>query len=138
MTAGYSGTPLAAKLGIKPGSRVHVVGAPRPYRDLIAPAPDGITLARALDSAVDVIHVFETRRSGLAQELDSFLRAARTDAVLWISWPKKSSKVRSEITEDTIRELALPLGLVDIKVCAVDATWSGLKLVRRRELRVKP
>jgi hypothetical protein len=133
--AGYSGTPLARKLGIKPGSSVFVDGAPMPYEQLLAPMPEGVRVQSALDSSTDVVHLFSTSRRDLAAALKRTLRLLRPDAAIWVSWPKKSSRVPTDITEDAIRELALPLGLVDIKVCAVNEIWSGLKLVVRKELR---
>ena len=133
--SGYSGTPLARKLGIKPGHRVHVHGAPDDYARLLAPLPEGVVFVRRAGADVDVAHVFATAREDLAKRLASLRKALRADAALWVSWPKRASKVATTITEDTIRELALPLGYVDIKVCAVDAVWSGLKLVVRKELR---
>jgi hypothetical protein len=129
--AGYSGTPLAKKLGIKPGSTILLDGAPADY-----PSKEA-TVARSLSTRVDLIHIF----SRSAGELDAKLRRLRDrirdDAAVWVSWPKKSSKVPTDITEDVIREIALPLGFVDIKVCAVDDVWSGLKLVIRRALRTR-
>ena len=133
--AGYSGTPLAKKLGIRAGSRVLVSGAPDSYRAALAPLPEAVTFAKKLSDSVDVIHVFAMQRAKLASALAECRRAMRADASLWVSWPKKASKVATDITEDTIREAALPLGLVDVKVCAVDDVWSGLKLVVRKELR---
>jgi hypothetical protein len=134
MTAGYSGTPLAKKLGIKPGSKLFPVAAPAHYDELLAPLPDDVKLVRKIDAA-DVAHFFVTARARLDQELRTAVPKMKQDAALWISWPKKSSKVETDITEDTVREVALPLGLVDIKVCAVDEVWSGLKLVIRKQLR---
>jgi hypothetical protein len=133
--AGYSGTPLAQKLGIKPGGSVYVDGAPMAYEQLVAPLPTGVTLQSAVDASTDVVHLFATSKVQLADALKRCLRQARPDAALWVSWPKKASKVPTDITEDVIRDLAVPLGLVDIKVCAVDAVWSGLKLVLRKENR---
>jgi len=133
--AGYSGTPLAKKLGIKPGSNVFVDGAPTAYEQLLAPMPDGVSVQSAVDSSTDVMHLFATSKAELAVALKRALRQLRPDAALWVSWPKKASRVPTDITEDAIRELALPLGLVDIKVCAVDDVWSGLKLVLRKEHR---
>lgn len=133
--AGYSGTPLAKKLGIKAGSRVLAAGAPDSYRAALEPLPESVTFAKKLADSVDVIHVFATRRAKLASALAEYRRAMRADASLWVSWPKKAAKVATDITEDTVREVALPLGLVDVKVCAVDDVWSGLKLVIRKELR---
>jgi hypothetical protein len=133
--SGYSGTPLAQKLGIKAGSRLFVQSAPANYLQLLAPLPAQVHAVTRVSAATDVIHLFATQRAQLARALKSTLSKMRPDAVLWVSWPKKTSGVATEITEDTIRELALPLGLVDVKVCAVDDTWSGLKLVVRRSAR---
>lgn len=135
--AGYSGTPLAKKLGIKAGSSLFVVAAPDHYDELVAPLPDGVRRVRKIDDA-DVAHFFVTARARLAKDLRAALSKMRPDAAIWISWPKKAAKVATDITEDTVREVALPLGLVDIKVCAVDETWSGLKLVIRKQLRPAP
>lgn len=132
--AGYSGTPLAKKLGIKPGSAIFVVAAPGHYDELLAPLPEGVKRVRKIDDA-DVAHFFETWRVRLDKDLRAAVSKMQQDAAIWISWPKKAAKVETDITEDTIREVALPLGLVDIKVCAVDETWSGLKLVIRKQLR---
>jgi hypothetical protein len=132
---GYSGTPLAKKLGIKPGSSVFVDGAPIAYEQLLAPMPEGVIVQSAVDSSTDVMHLFSTSKAELAAALKRTLGHLRPDAALWVSWPKKTSRVPTDITEDAIRELALPLGLVDIKVCAVDDVWSGLKLVLRKEHR---
>jgi hypothetical protein len=133
--AGYSGTPLAKKLGIKDGARVFLANAPDDYARLVAPLPAGVRMVRTIDDRTDLIHIFVVRRRDLDTAVTRTLRLMRTDAVVWISWPKKSSGVATDVTEDTIREVALPLGLVDIKVCAVDDTWSGLKLVIRKERR---
>ena len=135
MTAGYSGTPLAKKLGITAGSRVCSLFAPSDYRELVAPWPEGATLVERADAKADLVHLFVRERAALAREAARLRKGLRDDAVLWISWPKKAAKVATDITEDGIRELVLPLGWVDIKVCAVDVVWSGLKLVVRRELR---
>lgn len=133
--AGYSGTPLARKLGIQPGGRIFVVGAPGDYLKLIAPVPEGVRLVPELDEETDLIHFFTTGRERLAESLQLALARMRPDGTIWVSWPKKSSRVPTDITEDVIREVALPLGLVDVKVCAVDDVWSGLKLVVRKENR---
>jgi hypothetical protein len=133
--AGYSGTPLAKKLGIKDGSRVFLANAPDNYARMVAPLPAGVRMVGTIDDRTDLIHIFVVRRRDLDTAVTRTLRLMRTDAVVWISWPKKSSGVATDVTEDTIREVALPLGLVDIKVCAVDDTWSGLKLVIRKERR---
>lgn len=133
--AGYSGTPLARKLGLREGSRVVALDEPEGYRDWLAPLPDGVRFEAEPDSQTDVVHLFVTRRAALAAALRRWPPRLRPDAALWVSWPKKASRVETDVTEDTIRELALPLGLVDIKVCAVSEVWSGLKLVRRKALR---
>ena len=133
--AGYSGTPLAKKLGIKPGCRLFVADAPRNYAELVAPLPEGVQLTATLHADTDVVHVFSTRRTKLAEALRSALGKMKREGAIWVSWPKKASRMETDITEDTIRQLALPMGLVDIKVCAVDETWSALKLVLRKEKR---
>jgi hypothetical protein len=135
MAAGYSGTPLAAKLGIVQGSEVLLVGAPRGYRALLAPLPAAVRFVHQASPSTTLVQIFETRKSPLAAALAGFREALQPTATVWVSWPKKAARIPSEITEDTVRELALPLGFVDVKVCAVDATWSGLKLVVRKELR---
>ena len=132
---GYSGTPLAKKLGIKPGFTLAVVNPPGEYRQLVDPMPDGVTIHSAVADSTDMVHLFCTQRTDLASALNRTIAQLRPDAAVWVSWPKKASKVLTDITEDTIREVALPLGLVDIKVCAVDEVWSGLKLVIRKENR---
>jgi hypothetical protein len=135
LSAGYSGTPLAKKLGIAAGSRVCALFPPLAYRELVAPWPPGAELADRADARTDLVHLFAGEREVLARELPRLRRLLRDDAVLWVSWPKKAAKLPTDLSEDVVREIALPLGLVDIKVCAVDATWSALKLVVRRELR---
>jgi len=133
--AGYSGTPLAKKLGIKEGSRLFLSGAPKNYLELVAPFPEGARVVPKIDDKTDIVHIFSTERAHLTTALRASLEKLRQDGAIWVSWPKKSSKVPTDITEDTIREVALPMGLVDIKVCAVDDVWSGLKLVVRKENR---
>ncbi|MEJ6022559.1 DUF3052 domain-containing protein [Ramlibacter sp. PS4R-6] len=133
--AGYSGTPLAKKLGIKESSRVALLHAPSGYARLLEPLPEGVTITDEADAQADIVQVFAMQRSMLAKYLPALRKALAPDAAVWVSWPKKASKVPTDITEDTVREVALPLGFVDIKVCAVDDTWSGLKLVVRKELR---
>jgi hypothetical protein len=135
VTAGYSGTPLAKKLGIAVGSRVAALHAPSDYASLLEPHSGGVVFEARAGAHTDVAHVFVREREVLARELGALRRSLRPDAALWVSWPKKASKVPTTVTEDVIRELALPLGFVDVKVCAVDETWSGLKLVVRKELR---
>jgi len=133
---GYSGTPLTKKLGINADARVFADGAPADYVSLLAPLPNGVTFVNKLTNSVDVVHLFTKFASELDAKLRRWRKAIKPDAAIWISWPKKASKVPTDITEDVIREIALPMGFVDVKVCAVDETWSGLKLVIRKELRV--
>ena len=133
--SGYSGTPLAQKLGVRAGSRVHARGAPRNYRELLAPLPPGVRFVRRADASDDILHLFVRTRAALQAELAAVRRALRDDAALWISWPKKSAGLASDLSEDGVRAIALPLGLVDIKVCAIDATWSALKFVVPRTQR---
>lgn len=135
MAAGYSGTPLPQKLGIKPGFTLCVRGAPSAYADIVAPLPKDVTMAAKVSARTDLVHIFAVARAKLATELAAARKTLRDDAMIWVSWPKKASGVTTDITEDTVRAVAFPLGLVDIKVCAVDETWSGLKLVVRKENR---
>ena len=132
--AGYSGTPLRRKLGVREGDVLVILGDPGHAAELVAPLPHGVTVARRLRAA-DVVVCFVTRRSELERRIGSLGRAVFPDGGCWIAWPKKASRVPTDVTEDVVREIALPLGLVDNKVCALDATWSGLRLVWRKELR---
>ena len=132
---GYSGTPLFKKLGIKAGFRVKTRNAPPNYETLIQPIPDDVELSTRHRNEVDLWHLFTNSKTELAKQLKICQRQIKQDGMIWVSWPKQASGVPSTITEDTIRKIALPMGLVDIKVCAVDETWSGLKLVIRKELR---
>ncbi|HZH44000.1 MAG TPA: DUF3052 domain-containing protein [Lysobacter sp.] len=134
-SAGYSGTPLARKLGLRDGSRVLALDAPSAYRDWLAPLPPGVRFVDSADATVDIAHVFATERDALQAQLHALRAVLRADATVWVSWPKKASKVPTTVSEDVVRELAFPLGYVDVKVCAVDAVWSGLKLVVRKVLR---
>jgi hypothetical protein len=134
-TPGYSGTPLAKKLGIKEATCLLLSGAPDGYEQLLEPLPPGVVFESIAGPEVDIAHLFVTERDELVRHLPILRGQLRTDAALWISWPKKTAKVPTTVTEDTIREVALPLGFVDIKVCAVSEIWSGLKLVVRKELR---
>ena len=134
-SSGYSGTPLAKKLGIIEGSRVVAKHAPPGYSRLLEPIPAGVVFETRMSKLTDVVHVFCDRKARLKMELAALRKSLRSDGAIWVSWPKKTSGVRTDITEDTIRELALPLGFVDVKVCAVSEVWSGLKLVIRKELR---
>ena len=133
--AGYSKTPLAQKLGIKPGTKVITLGAPSGYRKWLAPLPDGVAFTDKAMPSARFVHLFVTERRKLASELKRLRKLLDDAGILWISWPKKSSGVTTDITEDVVREVCLPLGFVDVKVCAVTETWSGLKLMIRRENR---
>jgi hypothetical protein len=134
-TAGYSGTPLSKKLGIKASSHIFLAGAPENFLSLLEPLPEGVVFESTAGPSNDMAHVFVTRREELTEHLRDLRENLRPDAALWVSWPKKASKVPTTITEDVVREIALPLGFVDVKVCAVSEVWSGLKLVVRKELR---
>lgn len=134
VTTGYSGRPLAKKLGLADGCEVAALGAPAHYKMLLGPLPKVRFVERA-GIETDIVHLFTTKRSELAARLSALRKTIKPDAAVWVSWPKKASKVTTDITEDTIRDIALPMGFVDIKVCAVDDIWSGLKLVIRKQLR---
>ena len=133
--AGYSGRTLVEKLGVKPGTRIAILNAPRGYRGILGSLPPGVTVASAARGTFPFIQFFTRSRSLLQTKLDILLRALEPNGALWISWPKKASGLATDMTEDAVREIALPVGLVDIKVAAVDDVWSGLKLVRRRKNR---
>jgi hypothetical protein len=130
--AGYSGTPLAQKLGIKAEQKVVTINAPENYSKLLAPLPDAVSFAAKATAGAAFVHVFISERKELEKELKRLRKLLADTGVLWVSWPKKSSGVATDVTEDVIRAVALPLGFVDVKVCAVDETWSGLKLMIRR------
>ena len=134
--AGYSGTTLLKKLGLKPGQRVSFINEPAGFRKLLAPLPRDLTLDGARPP-LDFVIVFAMERAALARELERQAKRIAPDAMLWVGWPKKASRVPTDITEDVVRAVALPMGLVDVKVCAIDDTWSGLKLVIRKENRGK-
>lgn len=136
MTSGYSGTPLVQKLGMKSGNTVLTLNAPDDYRSLLGDPYDIKIIADKPAGRPDVIHLFTNSRDELFAKLPDLRNVITQDGAIWVSWYKKAAKLPTEITEDTIREAALPLGLVDVKVCAVDERWSGLKLVIRRENRV--
>jgi len=131
--AGYSGTPLAAKLGLKPGQRMWRDGMPASVAAEIGDT--GAILVDAPETGLDVAHIFKTERAALVDDLAALRRVLAPAGFVWVSWPKKASKVPTDIDENVIRDICLPMGLVDVKVCAIDATWSGLKLMIRRELR---
>ncbi|MET0229421.1 MAG: DUF3052 domain-containing protein [Rhodanobacteraceae bacterium] len=133
-STGYSGKPAWKKLGLDVKHRVLVRGAPSDYAKLVGLRASDLTLA-APRGAFDIAHVFATSAITLKREVETLAKRLPGAGTIWVSWPKKSAKVATDITEDTVRSIALPLGLVDVKVCAIDATWSGLKLVWRRENR---
>jgi DUF3052 family protein len=134
-TAGYSGTAIAKKLGYKESSRVLLLGAPEDFTRLVEPLPAGVVFENSAGPRVDIAHLFVTRKEELAKQLRALRRKLNPDAALWVSWPKKAAKIPTTVNENTIREVALPVGFVDVKVCAVSEVWSGLKLVVRKELR---
>lgn len=135
MVAGYSGTPLAKKLGIKEEFTVVAINPPEDYSELLAPLPENVLVTEKLRSDADIIHIFTNGFDKLMQALSDARQSIRQDGAIWVSWYKKAAKLPSEITEDRVREAAFPLGLVDVKVCAVDEKWSGLKVVIRKEQR---
>lgn len=135
MTVGYSGTPLAKKLGYKPSFEVSLVNAPEDYEALVEPLPENVELSNKAKSNSDLLHFFTNSRDELFEGLPRYRDLIKQDGTIWVSWYKKAAKLPTEITEDLIREAAFPLGLVDVKVCAVDEKWSGLKLVIRKEYR---
>ena len=136
--AGYSGTPLWKKLGFKTGLTSYVDGAPSQYLSLLSlPIDMKVSWLARPEPDMKFVHLFAIDRSRLKKKLESYRRKIAPDGVIWVSWPKKTSGVASDITEDGIREVALPIGLVDIKVCAVDEVWSGLKLMIRKGQREK-
>lgn len=135
MPAGYSGTPLAKKLGIKPGFRMFVDNAPADYLQLLDPLPEDVVFVDKVKNDLDMIHVFSDQKKALAARLKRYVKSIKPNGTIWVSWPKKASKVPTDITEDVVRELALATVLVDVKVCAIDDVWSGLKLVVRIENR---
>jgi hypothetical protein len=132
---GYSGTPLPKKLGLKPPLTLAAIAAPRGYRSWLGELPPGVRIVSKATKPIEAVHLFVTKRAILSKSLSMFRKQLEQTGFLWVSWPKKASKVPTDITEDVIRELALPLGFVDIKVCAVSDVWSGLKLVIRKSER---
>jgi hypothetical protein len=136
--AGYSGTPLGQKLGIKPATTVTVINEPASYRKLLGEWADGVEFSDRIRHDSSFIHFFTTRRSELEKHVTRLRKNLPETGTLWVSWPKKSAGVPTDVTEDVIRAVALPLGFVDVKVCAIDETWSGLKLVIRRTNRKLP
>ena len=135
-TAGYSGTPLVSKLGIKPGATVGMIGAPDGFDRTLGELPGGVTVRRRLQGRLDVIVAFYVERSALERRLPALRDALQPAGGLWVAWPKRASGVATDVSETVVRELGLAAGLVDNKVCAIDAVWSGLRLVYR--LRDRP
>lgn len=133
--AGYSGTPLAKKLGIRQGNALAVLDEPAGFRECLHPLPDGVRLRKSIGLSPNIVVVFATDRAKLAGRLPRVAEAIFPDGAIWVAWPKRSAKVATDITEDTVRDVALPLGLVDNKVCAISDIWSGLRVVWRRENR---
>jgi hypothetical protein len=129
--AGYSGTPLVKKLGVKPESTLFLLNAPDEYFDWVSPLPQGVTVKSKLSGKVDFIHLFVTDFKIFKQAFVKSQKFLKDDGMMWISWPKKSSKIQTDMDENIIRDFGLEKGLVDVKVCAVDETWSGLKFVVR-------
>lgn len=132
MTVGYSGTPLAKKLSLRDGMRVWWEGMPGNVRDEIGSEGLQLSMLDAPEPPVDAAHIFVAERFELEAQLRELMPMLGPGGFIWVSWPKKASNVPTDITEDIIRDVCLPMGLVDVKVCAIDATWSGLKLMRRR------
>jgi len=132
---GYSGTPLAKKLGLQSPLRLWLVDAPKEYRSWLGELPADVKLVTKANPPIEAAHLFVTEAAFLDALLSKLRNELKQDGFVWVSWPKKSSRVKTDITEDTIREIALPLGFVDIKVCAVSEVWSGLKLVIRKSER---
>lgn len=135
MASGYSGTPLARKLSLKPGLRVLWEGVPDSVRSEIGAEDLGLQLLDWPEAPIDAAHVFVTSRAALEDAVARLRPLLAPSGFLWVSWPKRASRVPTDVTEDVVRDVVLPTGLVDVKVCAVDATWSALKLMIRRDLR---
>jgi hypothetical protein len=135
--AGASGKPVVEKLGIKPGFCIFTAGAPASYPDIVGKLPAGVTIAKRPKAPLDMVHVFATEAAGIAAGLRRYRAAIAPDGMIWVSWPKKSSYIASDLSDVVVRDIALPLGLVDIKVCAIDANWSGLKFVISKAQRSK-
>ncbi|MBV9458580.1 MAG: DUF3052 domain-containing protein [Bradyrhizobium sp.] len=135
--AGSSGKTVSQKLGLKPGFRIFADGAPADYRKIVGEWPEGASLVARAAAPLDVVHVFAAEAKGLPAKLARYRDAIARDGMIWVSWPKKASGVATDLSDVVVRDLALPLGLIDIKVCAIDETWSGLKFVIPREQRPK-
>jgi hypothetical protein len=136
VTVGYSGTPLPQKLGIKSGMSIAILEAPPEIESILGELPDRVTISHRLTGHRDLVLIFITRQADLASRLPGLINAIAPNGMIWVAWPKRASKIETDMTEDVIREIVLPAsGLVDVKVCAIDQVWSGLKLVIRKELR---
>ncbi len=133
--AGYSGTPLPRKLGITPGARVALIGAPEGFEATLGELPERVRVVRPGRGHADVAIFFTTERRALKRRIAALEQRIEPDGALWVAWPKRAARVPTDMSEDIVRDVALPRGLVDNKVCAIDETWSGLRLVVRRELR---
>jgi hypothetical protein len=136
--SGYSGKPAVQKLGVKPGFRILCVGVPAAYTEIVGKLPVDVTMASAARAPLDMVHLFVTEAKGLAARLRDYRKVIAPDGMIWVSWPKKSSGAVTDLTVVVVRDTALPLGLVDIKVCAIDDTWSGLKFVIPKDQRTGP
>jgi hypothetical protein len=136
VTVGYSGTPLPQKLGIKPGMSIAILEAPPEIEAILGELPDGVTISHRLTGHRDLVLIFITRQADLAARVPALTSAIAPNGMVWVAWPKRASKIETDMTEDVIREIVLPSSdLVDVKVCAIDHVWSGLKLVIRKERR---
>jgi hypothetical protein len=133
--AGYSGKPVIQKLGIQPGFCIFIAGAPAAYGDIVGKLPVDVTVAARPKAPLDMVHLFATQAAGLAAKLGGYRAAIEPDGMIWVSWPKKSCGVATDLCDVVVRDTALRLGLVDIKVCAIDDTWSGLEFVIPRDQR---
>ncbi|HEU5294648.1 MAG TPA: DUF3052 domain-containing protein [Burkholderiaceae bacterium] len=134
-SAGYSGTPLVRKLGLRGGMTVQVIDAPAPYERIVDGLPPDLRFVARTTALTQLVHLFATDSARLQRALATLREKLPADAVVWVSWPKKASGMATDVDENAVRRVALPLGWVDVKVCAIDATWSGLKLVVRKALR---
>jgi len=135
VSSGYSGTPLARKLGLGEGHRVLLVGAPQGFEGLLEPLPAGVVVTRRAGDRLDAVIFFSRQRAAIERRHEALARRLTPAGMLWLAWPKRASGVPTDVTEDVLRAVLLPSGMVDTKVCAIDETWSGLRFVRRRELR---
>lgn len=135
MAVGYSGTPLAKKLGFAPDMSVVLLNAPPNLSELLGDLPSGVKVSRRLTHGADIVLIFVEYAADLSRKVLAVKSAVAPDGMVWVAWPKRASKMPTDLTEDVIRDIVLPTGMVDVKVCAIDATWSGLKLVIRKALR---